>query len=238
MQSIINDFRRKWRFPNCCGSIDGKHIRINSPAHSGSLYRNYKCFFSVVLQAVVDANYRFIAIDVGAFGKESDGGVFSNSNLSRQLENGALYADMCITLPGTNTIVPHVLVGDEAYPLKTYLMRPYPQRSVLGPDEDRFNRRLTNARQVVECAFGILSNRWRILLKSIELSPDRVDNVVKCLCVLHNAIIDLEGVGNFNMAQMEIPNWWQASPVIEEENANITTAQKIREDLKIFFRNN
>jgi hypothetical protein len=54
------------------------------------MYRNYKQFFSIVLQAVADARYRFIAIDVGVYGKESDGGIFSNSNLSRQLDNGAL----------------------------------------------------------------------------------------------------------------------------------------------------
>lgn len=114
-------------FPNCSSSIDGKHIRINAPVHSGSMFRNYKCFFSIVLQAVVDANYRFLAIDVGVYGKESDGGIFSHSNLSRQLENGALNANQEKVLPGTDITLPHFLVGDEANPLKTYLMYPYPQ---------------------------------------------------------------------------------------------------------------
>lgn len=45
MDNITNDFWTKWRFPNCSGSIHGKHIRINAPVHSGSMFRNYKFFF-------------------------------------------------------------------------------------------------------------------------------------------------------------------------------------------------
>lgn len=77
MDNITNDFWTKWGFPNCPGSIDTNNKRINAPVHSCSMFRNYKCIFSIVLQAVVDANHRLIAIDVGAYGKESDGGIFS-----------------------------------------------------------------------------------------------------------------------------------------------------------------
>lgn len=63
---IANNFESAANFPLCLGAIDGKHIRVVKPEESGSMFLNYKHFFSIVLMAVVDANYNFIYIDVGA----------------------------------------------------------------------------------------------------------------------------------------------------------------------------
>lgn len=71
---ISLEFKKKWNFPNVVGAIDGKHVRIKSPANSTSVFFNYKDFFSVILMAVVDASYKFIGIDVGSYGREGDAG--------------------------------------------------------------------------------------------------------------------------------------------------------------------
>lgn len=77
---ICDQFNEKWNIPNCLGAVDGKHISIFAPRNTGSQYFNYKGHFSIVLMAVVDASYKYIAIDVGAYGGNSDGGIFANND--------------------------------------------------------------------------------------------------------------------------------------------------------------
>ena len=51
--SISKGFQERWNFPNCVGSIDGKHFRIKCPNRSGSTFFNYKSYFSSLVLAVV-----------------------------------------------------------------------------------------------------------------------------------------------------------------------------------------
>lgn len=92
-------FHEKWNYPNCIGALDGKHVVIQAPANSGSRFYNYKGTFSVVLLALVDADYRFLAVDVGGFGSNSDGGIFANSSLGQALQAGTLNVPAPCPLP-------------------------------------------------------------------------------------------------------------------------------------------
>lgn len=125
---IEREFWEQWNIPNCIGGIDGKHVRIRAPKKSGSLFFNYKEYFSIVLLAIMDANYKFVAVDVGAYGKESDNGIFQKSLMGRQIQTNNFNIPPPKALPGTNVVLPHFLIGDEAFALSRYMMKPYSRR--------------------------------------------------------------------------------------------------------------
>ena len=187
---IENKFATRWNFPNCCGALDGKHVVIQAPTRSGSLYYNYKGTFSLVLMALVDADYRFIYVDIGDYGSNSDSGIFKNSLFGQALVNGELNLPAPKALPNypEGGVLPYCFVGDEAFPLRLDLMKPFPRgRSTRLPkDEQIFNYRLSRARRIVENGFGILVQRWRLFARRLHLIPDNAEEVVKACIVLHN----------------------------------------------------
>ena len=129
-KAISDQFEALWNFPNCIGSVDGKHVVIQAPSNSGSAFFNYKGSHSIILMAVCDAQYKFSLVDVGDSGRHSDGGVLSNSTFGKAISDGTLPFPPSRPLPGTfHPSLPYVIVGDEVFPLKNHMMRPYPGRT-------------------------------------------------------------------------------------------------------------
>lgn len=76
---------------------------------------------------------RFTLVDIGDTGRQSDGGVFSNSSFGQAFDSDTLYIPQHSPLPGTTSPnFPFVIVADEAFPLKENLLRPYPGRYLPG----------------------------------------------------------------------------------------------------------
>ncbi|XP_066453029.1 uncharacterized protein [Eleutherodactylus coqui] len=157
------------QFPNCIGALDGKHIHVLKPPNSGSQYFNYRQFFSVVLLAVADSNYRFLLVDIGAFGSAWDARIFRTSRMGRRMREQQLSIPAPQTLPGSSgTAARFVFVADEAFGLSNNVMRPFARRNI-DTRRQVFNYRLT-----------------RVLLSTIQLAPDNVSAVIRACVVLHN----------------------------------------------------
>ena len=65
LKAVQYGFFHKWGFPQCVGAIDGTHIPILAPSKNPIDYFNHKGYHSIVMQALVDHNYRFMDIYVG-----------------------------------------------------------------------------------------------------------------------------------------------------------------------------
>ena len=158
---------------------------MQAPARSGSFFFNYEKSHSIVLMAVCNANYEFTILDIGDTGRNSDGGVFGNSDMGVAFVSALMKVPEPEELHGTNIECPYVLVGDEAFNLKTYLMNPYP-RDALDIKEKIFNYRLSRAIRIIENTFGILAARCRIFRKPIIAIEEVVINITKAATAFLN----------------------------------------------------
>ena len=219
---IADKFGQRWNFHHCCGAIDGKHIAIKKPAKSGSHFFSYKGFYSIVLLALVDSEYKFLSVNVGVQGSCSDAGVYNHSSLVEpRLRNGTLGLPNPEPLPRDDRDTGYFLVGDDAFALRIYMMKPYPHYN-LDHDQRIFNYRCSRARRVVENAFGILACHFRCLLSTLQTNHCNARKITKACVVLHNimrvrypglqnADLDVEvDDGNF------VPGAWRNAGVLAE----------------------
>lgn len=86
-------------------------------------------------------------------------------------------------------------MGDEAFPILENLLKPYPRNQSLHDRKKAiFNYRLSRARRIVENAFGILTQNFRIFSTAIHLNVEVIEDLVTAACILHNMIIEERGV--------------------------------------------
>ncbi|XP_017470804.1 PREDICTED: putative nuclease HARBI1 [Rhagoletis zephyria] len=133
----------------------------------------------MVMQAIVDDKYMFRNVSIKFPGSVHDATVFKEPGI---------YIHASQVIPQYTTMIndvstPLMLVGDPAYPLLSWLLKPY--TGSVTHREESFNRNLSSARVCVENAFGRLKGRWRCLSKRTDISIDMVPKLVVACSVLH-----------------------------------------------------
>ncbi len=180
----MKDMNNMWQFPFCWAAIDGCHIPIKCPqggAEASKEYHLFKNFYSIVLMAMVDSNYRFIWGSCGFPGNSHDAIIFQSKSLWENIKEHGFIPDI-----GQN--IADVIIGDFAFPFQPWLLKPY-TNAVLTEKQRYFNFRLSRARMVAEGAFGQLKDRWRVLLRRNESSPHEAKTATLTCMVLHNICI-------------------------------------------------
>ncbi|KAE9071705.1 hypothetical protein PF010_g25765 [Phytophthora fragariae] len=152
------------------------------------------------MSAVVDKRRRFLDIDVRWLGSVGDSRVFSNSAVGRVHASlldelgGPDGAGRLLTGLDEHYLVPFFLLADSAYANSKHVVTTFEiaetQRDV---PTARLNRAFAGMRYPVECAFGILKSRWRVLGKPVEMvrtNVEAVPTLIATVSILHNFAID------------------------------------------------
>lgn len=142
-------------------------------------------------------------------------------------------------LPNSDLILPHVIFGDAAFPLLNNLMKPFPNaQSTTNNEKAIYNYRLSRARRVVENAFGILSQTFRIYYVPINISLDAIDDLIFTTCMLHNLILDNPSTHNQNIdeeLELELPS--DNLLPLHIDNIDQIHQNDIRNQFKHYFNN-
>jgi len=190
LKLVVDGFMSKWGVPQCVGAIDSTHIPIIAPKDSPLDYYNRKGYHSVVLQALVDHEYKFLDVYVGWPGSVHDARVLMNSGLYSKCDSGAFPPNWPKVINGTS--IPLFIIGDPAYPLTSWLIKPFSDCGRLTEKQQGFNYHVSRARCVVENAFGRLKGRWRSLMKRNDTDIRFLPTLATACCVLHN-ICEIHG---------------------------------------------
>ncbi len=153
--------------------------------------------------ALVDADYKFIWIDVGDNGCASDAQIFNSSELRECMESGDIKLPDDAPVPNDDRPISFFIIGDDAFPLHTWPIKPFSQRN-MEMDECIFDYWLSYPCRVSENIFGIMANSWRCLLKPQKQNPKTVESIVSAYCFLHN------------LCRI----WYPGNPPLDRDNAN------------------
>ena len=184
LEELIQRFESKFGFPMVVGCIDGAHIPIKQPNEHAHDYFCYKMKYTSSVQAVCDQNRCFLDVDCSWPGSVHDAKVFANSYINKLFqENKLSNIERKLSEDDTCSVGP-VLLGDPAYPLLPGLLKEYSNCS--SDAEILFNTKLRSVRNQIECAFGRLKARWRIVNRPIDLGIEFVPTIIYSCVILHN----------------------------------------------------
>lgn len=193
MEDIKCKFEKIGGLPNCCGAIDTTHVLMSLPTadRSTNYWRDREDNQSMTLQAIVDADLRFLDIHGGCPGRMTDEQIHRSSAFYERCKEGERLNGQKKELAEGNEIQEYI-VGNSGFPLLKWLLTPYPGGN-LSNSESIFNEMVLKTHMVAKEAFVKLKENWKIL-KGVLWRPDkhRLPLIILACCILHNILIDME----------------------------------------------
>lgn len=225
-EEIANNFKSICGFPNVLGCIDGSYISVRTPKHKiRSTYINRHDSISITMQGICDAELRFLDVFTGVPSKIHDSRVLKLSFIGKELHQ----------LCSPNY---HIL-GDSAYPLRSYLLTPYHDYGNLAESEREYNYKFCQTRVKIENAFALLKCRFRQLMRLDFYEVETMGKFIIACCALHNICINKNDI--FEEQEDCIEHGSNQSQVLREDINEAMLSElgvEKRNQIKTFLCNN
>lgn len=194
MKVVKSKFEEIRGLPNCCGAIDTTHIKMCLPISknkSNVVWLDNEKNHSMILQAIVDTDMRFLDIVTGWPGSLSDSLAFQSSSFFKLCNEGNRLNGETMKL-SEGTELREYIVGDTGFPLLPWLLTPY-RGETLSEYKASFNSRHTATHAVAQKALSQLKETWKIIAGEMwRPDKDRLPRIILVCCLLHNITIDLD----------------------------------------------
>ena len=167
-------------------------------------------------------------------GSVHDPRVFANCKVQESFTSGNFKLFYKELLPG-HEYVPQLLLGDPAYPLLPHMMKEHEHCS--SNEEVIFNQILRSARNMIECVFGRLKARWRILLRLMDFLIEKLPNIIYACFMLHNFCEEVKGEVDANFVEKIVQEERRAKLSVDKLNSYTSLAgRKVREAITSYFK--
>lgn len=231
LAQVKDGFFHKHGLLNCFGAIDATHVLMELPSgESAEVWINRSHTFSMILQAVVDTDLRFLDVCVGYPGSLTDAKCLRESSFYKKCRNGQRLNGASMQV-GDLSIGEYV-VGDSEYPLLPWLMKPYKDSELSAPTRALYNEKLNSTRIAVARAFGRLKGTWRILHGTMKQpNIERVPKMIHACCILHNMCINAGGVEGIHFPEPDVVLQCDLEGLGIPEDEESNEAKQARENL-------
>jgi len=183
-------------FFSVIGAIDGWLRTTNKPSDvpiPGDFYSGHYKQFGFNVQAICDANLRFIYLCVAGPGRTNDNRAFTCLiQLHQWLENLSLL---------------YCLIGDNAYTFSKKMIIPFSYSQEHDGYKRSYNFYLSQQRIQIEMAFGRLTTKWRIFCRNLDFSTAYNSKIVKAACKLHNYVLNEDNEDFSNNTSTTNEDW-------------------------------